>query len=99
MLGSEWATHGSEWRVIIFAVFWGCIIIMPIGIALYYGVEKPQDEHWAQVVADDKSKSQAEHDKIIAMDCKALGGWLTQDSWFDRDNLIWAQNHYLVNCK
>jgi len=54
---------------------------------------------FAPIVDDGNKKIQAEHDKLVSMNCKSLGDWLLQDNVTGHDNLIWAQNHYLVACK
>jgi len=77
----------------------GLGLVALLGIGMYFGIVKPNEDHWNKVIADDEQKTKAEHDKLVQMDCKQLGDWLLQDNWGDRDNLRWAQNHYLVNCK
>jgi hypothetical protein len=70
-----------------------------IGVGLYFGLVKPTQDSWTQAIQESKDKTNAEHASLLLMNCKQLGDWLTQDSWYARDNLIYAQNHYLVNCK
>ena len=57
------------------------------------------ENHWNEIIANDNAKTQAENNTLHSMSCKQLGEWLLTDKWFDRDNLIYAQNHYEVSCK
>jgi|SRR6185312_85279 len=97
-----WFDQDSVFRDISFytKVILPIVIIVPSFLAvMYFGLQKPMEDHWAQVEANDKLKTQQEHDRLISMDCKTLGDWLLQDNVWNHDNLIWAQNHYSVNCK
>ena len=87
--------ESGAWKILAI----GIPLLIGLMLSLYFFVQVPQEQYLNKVISDDNRKSKAEHDKIVVMGCKSLGNWLTQDSWYDRDNLIWAQNHYLVNCK
>jgi len=78
----------------------GTCLIMGSAIGcLHFLVIQPTVDHYTQLAKEDDQKTQAEHDKILSMNCKQLGDWLLQDSWFNRDNLGLAQSHYLVECR
>lgn len=89
-----WFNH-SIIRPIILAA----IIITLFIVPFYFFAEKPMIDGENKMIADDKAKTKAEHDKLVSMNCQDLGNWLLQDNWYNRDNLIYAQNHYLVECK
>lgn len=82
---------------ILFLIIGVCFALLLSG--LYFGLFKPQEDRISQMIEDDKAKSNAENMTLHSMSCKQLGDWLLSDKWFDRDNLIWAQNQYSVGCK
>lgn len=82
----------------------GYYIVLPASIFTVfvigmYFLDQSMQNQWKEAVAKSEAKSQVENVTIHSMSCKQLGDWLVTDKWFDRDNLVWAQNHYLVSCK
>lgn len=53
----------------------------------------------AKNVFEDIKNDTIEHNALTAMNCKQLGEWLIENNYTHKDNLEWAQNHYMVKCK
>ena len=77
----------------------GLGLVALLGIGMYYGLLKPQEEHWAKIDAEMKQKTQAELTSINNMNCQQLHDkLLSTDHFYDSDNEAIARDHYVAQC-
>lgn len=84
---------------IVWYIILPSILFSAFAFGLYYFGWLPIHNTIQQSIADSNAKSAAENYTLHSMDCKQLGDWLLTDKWYDHENLVWAQNQYLVRCK
>lgn len=96
-----WLDQDSVWRD---KELWrnmsiGFGLVALLGIGMYFGLLKPQEEQIAKYDAEVKAKTAAELNSINNMNCQQLHNkLLSTGHFYDSDNEAIARDHYVAQC-